>query len=173
MRKVPMLQLFRAGLFAAGYQLIAAASIGLAVTLLDGHWIIAQPESSTVFDGPDSLWNPGGSFASWAYLLAAFGVIFTSHRHTEITARRIRYASRLLDPTDADQATRALLTQFCLSCMGFVILLLKPPLDLPTEDSLCVGCASLVSIGWPGMMSIGLASFGANARAAHRALKPR
>jgi hypothetical protein len=172
MSQVPMLRLCQAGLIAAGYQTIAVVSIALAILLLAGHGIDARPGLAEAPNGSGSLWNPAGPLASWANLLTAFGVIFTNNRHVEDTARYIRHATRLLNPTVPDQTTIALLVQFWLVSVAFVICALKPSPDFFIQVGDRLGCAWVASIVWPGMMSIGLAGFGANARAAHTALEP-
>jgi hypothetical protein len=136
------------------------------------HGIEARPELSDISNGSGLLWNPIAPLISWANLLTAFGVIFTNNRHIEITAAHIRHGSRLLNPIAPDQAAIALLVQLWLASVGFVIFVLGPSPDFFIEVGDRLGCASVASIAWPGMMSIGLAGFGANARAAHRALEP-
>ena len=172
MSKVPLLRLCQVGLIAAGYQAIAVVSIALAILMFAGHGIDARPGLAEASNGSGSLWNPIGRLASWANLLTAFGVIFTNNRYIEITAGHIRHASRLLNPTAPDQIAIALLVQLWLASVGFVIYALKPSPDFFIEFGDRLGCAWVASIVWPGMMSIGLTGFGANARAAHRSLEP-
>ena len=167
-----MWQLFQAGFVAAGYQLIAFVSIASAIFLLTRHGIIAPSGIAEVSDGSGSWPPPVEMLVLWADLLTALGVILTNHRHIEITARRIRRASRRLNPAQPNHAARAFWAQLWLAAVGFVILVLKsaPDFLIGIEDYL--GCDWTVSFGWPGLMSIGLASFGTNARAAGQALHP-
>jgi hypothetical protein len=166
-----MLRLFQAGLIAAGYQLLAIVLITVAVSLLALHGIIDWSGLSELSNETDWLSIPADPLVCWAYILTALGIIFTDHRYIEITARHICYASRLLDPSKPAQATNVLLAQLWLTSIGFVALVLKSPPDLFVEVGRRLECDWIALVAWPGIMSIGLASFGSNARAAHKALK--
>jgi hypothetical protein len=166
-----MLRLLHAGIIAAGYQLLAVVLITVAVSLLAQHGIIDWPGLSELSNGTDSLSILADPFVCWTYILTALGIIFTDHQYIGITARRICYASHLLNPSKPAQATNVLLAQLWLTSIGFVALVLKSPPDLFLEVGRRLGCDWIALVAWPGIMSIGLASFGSNARAAHKALK--
>ena len=159
-----MLRLFRAGLVAAGYQLAAVASIGATVTLLAAYGFVAPFELARV-SSSDQVWAAVEPFLSWSDLLTAVGVVFTSDAYLEPTARLIRLASRSMCPGDPERAANILLVQLWLVSVVLAILVLKPP-DRLVEAGYRHGCAWAVSLGWPGVTSVGLASFWTNARAA-------
>ena len=164
-----MLRLFRAGLVAAGYQLAAVASIGATVTLLAAYGFVAPFESARV-SSSDQVWAAVEPLLSWSDLLTAVGVVFTSDAYLEPAARRIRLASRSMCPGDPERAANILLVQLWLVSVVLAILVLRPPPDGLIEAGYRHGCAWAVSLGWPGVTSVGLASFWTNARAARKAL---
>src|SRR5262249_55732146 len=147
-----------------GCQLVAVASLASAISLLAGYRIIAQPALGGISDASDSWSVPMELVVSSADLLTAFGVILTNHRYTEIIAMRISCASRLLNPAKPDQAAKILRAQLWLTSIGCMIFVPKPPQDFVVRLQDYLGYDWVGSFGWPGLMSIGLESFGANAR---------
>jgi hypothetical protein len=166
-----MLRLFQVGLIAAGYQLLAVVSIVVAVSLLAQRGILVRSVSSASSDEAGLFLIIADPVVCWAYILIALGIIFTDNQFVEITARHICNASRFWNPDKPDQATNILLAQLLLTSIGFVALVIKAPPYLFVEIGRRLGCTWVALIVWPGIMSVGLASFGANARAAHKALK--
>jgi hypothetical protein len=164
-----MLRLFRAGLIAAGHQLVAVASIGTVVSLLAGYDLVVPFGPSRISAG-DQIWAVVEPLLSWSDTLTAVGVVFTSAAYLEPTARRIRLASRSMCPSDPGRAANILLAQLWLVSVVLAILVLRPPPDGLIEAGYRHGCAWAVSFGWPGVTSVGLASFWTNARAARKAL---
>lgn len=150
-----MIGLFQAGFAAACMQLIA---------------IVLETIGFFFAGGDDCQSEPTLSFLTWCYLLTALGVALTTDRFVTTTAGRIRRASRLLDPTQPHLATENWLSQLCLASLGFgVIAFHSPPYFLAAACDF-IGFTCGASIAWSGMMSIGAASFGANAQATRRAL---
>jgi hypothetical protein len=100
------------------------------------------------------------------YLLAAAGVAATRHRFVDLTAARIGRASRLMNPSDPDRAANTLMISLWFTAMGFGAVTLGSPPSFLTEQGWHLGYFDAAPIIWSGMMSIGVASFGANAQAA-------
>lgn len=165
-----MLRLFQAGLVAACIQFIAVALATLVAFLSVRHELIVRAWLSC--GGSDFESPPTSIFRLliWVYLLTALGVALTSARFVDFTAARIRRASRLMRPTAPDYGAKTLLVQLWLAAIGFAILALRSPPDSFIEASRYFGFTCAASIAWPGLMSIGVASFGANAQAARKAL---
>jgi hypothetical protein len=90
-----VLPLLKAGFVAATRQLAGVAIITSSVILLASHGLIFQ--GASVVDGnPEGLWRSISPFLVWAYLLIGTGVALSSGRSIDITATRIRSASRLV-----------------------------------------------------------------------------
>lgn len=161
-----MLKLLRAGYVAAIRQIAAVFLIVLAVVTLTkigvlgvGHPI---PRVQTVYQ--ESL------LFAYADVLTAIAVISTCDRSSLQTADSIRRASRLMNPADPNRAADVLQSLLWIPTAGFAILTLTPPSVL-IEACNCIGLSWVVGISWPGVMSICMAAFGANARAASRAAR--
>jgi hypothetical protein len=99
------------------------------------------------------------------YLLTALGVALTRHRLVDLAADRVRHASRLMNRSDPDRAANTLMVSLWFMAMGFGAVTLSSPPSL-TEQGWHLGNFDAAPIIWSGMMSIGVASFGANAQAA-------
>jgi hypothetical protein len=131
---------------------------------------LIAPASSGVGPAFDSQFASISPLLTWIYLLTALGVALTSNRFVDFTTARIRGASRLMRPTEPDHATKTLLVQLWLAAIGFAVLALRSPPDSFVEAGRYYGFTCAASIAWPGIMSIGAASFGASAQAAKKAL---
>jgi hypothetical protein len=164
-----MLRLFQAGFIAAGYQLVAVVSNGVVVSLLVRYDLLVPPGSARI-PTVEQIWIFVEPLLSWADLLAAIGVALTSDAYLEPTAQRIRRASRTMCPTNPAQTTNILLVQLWMVAIILAIFVLAPPPVGLMEAGYRHGYAWAVSLGWPGITSIGVASFWTNARAAHKAL---
>lgn len=149
------MRLFQAGLVAACIELMA---------------IVLETIGLMFAGGYDCQSEPAISFLTWCYLLTALGVALTSDRFVTTTAARIRRASRAVHPRQPYLTTEILLSQLCLVSFGFgVIAWHSPPYVLEAAcDFFGFPCSA--SIVWSGIMSIGGASFGANAQATRNAL---
>lgn len=166
MRTGSIIRLVQAGLVAACAQLMAVALATLLVYLAARSGLIAP---TLVCPNVEVLPSSVSPLLTWFYLLTAIGIALTSGRFVDFTAAHIRRASRLMRPVEPDDATKALLVQLWLTAIGFAILTLRPPPHAWIEVGRYFGGACTASIAWPGMMSIGLACFGANAHAARKA----
>ena len=164
-----MLRLFQAGLVAACIQFIAVGLATLFAFLSVRNELIVSALScgGSDFDSPLTSIFP---LLIWVYLLTALGVALTSGRSVDFTAARIRRSSRLMRPTEPDYGAKTLLVLLWLAAIGFAILALRPPPDSFIEAGRYFGFTCAAWIAWSGMMSIGAASFGANAQAARKAL---
>jgi hypothetical protein len=100
------------------------------------------------------------------YLLTAVGVAATRHRFVDLTAERIRRASRLMNLSDPDRAANTLMISLWLAAIGFAAVSLGPPPSFLTAHGWHLAYFDAAPIIWSGMMSIGVASFAANAQAA-------
>jgi hypothetical protein len=163
-----MIRLFQAGLVAACAQFIAAALATLFAFLAARYGLIS-PTLAKICPDAEPLPASNPPLLIWIFFLTAIGIALSSGRFVDFTAAHIRRASRLMRPVEPDHATMALLVQLWLAAIGFAILTLRPPPDVWIELGRNVGAACAASIVWSGVMSIGLASFGANAHAARKA----
>ena len=161
-----MLQFLEAGLVAAVRQCAAVIAVTLIILLLALQKVI-MPGGW----GPES--DPFGfcSFVSrllvWAYLLTAIGLALTRDHSVTVTAGRIRYASRLINPKHG-ASTLAVALVLSAILLALFALHTPPGLLIETIQLFGIGCAA--SAVWAGMMSIGVACLGASAHAAVRAL---
>ena len=150
-----MIRLFRAG-FVGGCIQLGAVGLETIISNFSGG-IECQP-ASAVF------------FLPWCYLVTAFGAALTTGRFVTTTTAHIRRASRAVHPIQPNLTTKILLAQLYLASLGFGVLVLRPPPYFLVAVCDYVGFACGASIVWSGLMSIGAASFGANAQATRRAL---
>ena len=100
------------------------------------------------------------------YLVTAVGVAATRHRFVDLTAGRIRRASRLMNHSDPDRAAKTLTISLWFAALGFAVVSLSPPPSLLMEQGWHLGFFDAAPIIWSGIMSVGVPSFGANAQAA-------
>jgi hypothetical protein len=156
-----MLRLFQAGIIAALMQGLAILLATLLVFAY-GHHRIKNLEVPA--DDPTVLSLI--PLLQLIYLLTAFGVALTRHRFVDLTADRIRRASRLMNRSDPDRAANTLMVSLWFAAMGFGAVTLSSPPSFLTEQGWHLGNFDAAPIIWSGMMSIGVASFGANAQAA-------
>ena len=164
-----MLRLMQAGLVAGFVQAIAVAAVTTAILAWSGDgFSLPMPTS---FGSPIQYsLSSFATFVGWIDLLIAIGVALTGTPFVEATAICIRDASRRLRPTEPHHAAKILLAQLCVASAGFAILATRlPPFD-PIEVAETSGCGAAALFAWPGIMSIGVAAFGANAHAAAKAL---
>jgi hypothetical protein len=156
-----MLRLFQAGVTAACMQCLAI----LLATLLIFSYAHHRIENLQVpaYDPTVRSLIP---LLQLIYLLAAVGVAATRHRFVDLTAARVRRASRLMNPSDPDRAANTLMISLWFTAMGFAAVTLGSPPSFLTEQGWHLGYFDAAPIIWSGMMSIGVAGFGANAQAA-------
>ena len=159
-----MIRLILAGLVAASAQLMTVVLATVMVFVAGRSGLIALTLAEICPDG-EAL----SPLLTWIYLLTAIGIALTSNRFVNFTAAHVRRASRLMQASAPDHATKSLLVQLWLAATGFAILTLRPPPHLWIELGRCFGAGCSASIVWSGAMSVGLACFGANAHAARKA----
>ena len=164
-----MLRLMQAGLLAGSLQAFIVVAATIAVTLFFecGQPI---PALETVGSLPEQLLMGLVPFVTWSELATALGLALTANRYVDDSAARLRQASRRFHSAAPDHAVKALLVQLCIASAGFAALALRPPPDLLTETAGALECTALAALVWPGLMSIGVAAFGANAHVAAKAL---
>jgi len=156
-----MLRLFQAGAIAGLMQCIAI----LLATLLIFSYARHRIENLQV-PADDQAVLSLIPLLQLIYLLTAVGVAATRHRFVDLTAARIRRASRLMNHSDPDRAANTLMISLWFTAMGFAAVTLGSPPSFLTELGWHLGPFDAAPIIWSGMMSIGVASFGANAQAA-------
>ena len=164
-----MLRLLQAGLVAAGRQLVAVLVITFLASLLTSHDFAVQ-DASAMNSGTEGSLISLSQLLIWTYLLFAVGFTLTSDRWIGLTAKHIRHASRLMRFLPSGHASRTLVTQFSIAAVVFAIFALRAPPELLIEGSRYFGCAGAASIAWAGIMSIGVACFGASVHAALKSM---
>jgi hypothetical protein len=103
-------------------------------------------------------------------ILTAVFLSLIRNRHVEITAARVREACRQINKSKPDRVATVLMTQLILAAAGCAVLAMKMPPSHVLNIGVSFGDAGYVGAVWPGMMSVGIAIFGANAHAAVLAL---
>jgi len=105
------------------------------------------------------------------YLVIAVGLASTKHRFVNLTARRIRVAARRLHPTGVDHAVDTLHICLLMAALGFAALTLRSPPAFLTGFDWHLGASDAAPIIWSAIMSVGVASLGANAHATAQAAR--
>jgi hypothetical protein len=159
-----MRRLFHAGFVAALAQImaIAAATVAVTIALRCGLVIPASGAAESELQSVVRLLR-------WVDLFLAVGIALTQNRFIDETAERIREAARGFYPHVPDRACKALFIQLSVASAGLAVLALRPPPGLLIEAADTGGWGAAVMLIWPGVMSVGVAAFGANAHAARRA----
>lgn len=104
------------------------------------------------------------------YLLTALGIALTQGRFVEATAEHIRRASRALNPKRPTDGAKVLSVQLWFATIGFAVMTFHEPPAILVEATREWGCAAAAPMTWAAIISIGVASFGANAHAAMKAM---
>ena len=152
-----MSQLLHAGIVAARRQLAALVVFTLILLLT------AQITEKS--------WPSITPLLPWGCLLVALGFALNSGRSIEVTARRIRRGSDLFQVVGPKHMLMALTAQFGLAAILLAILALREPPDTIAVVAEYFGVGSAASIIWAGVMSVGVACFGASAHAALTAIE--
>jgi preprotein translocase subunit SecG len=161
-----MLQFFTAGIFAGGVQSIAV-TITIFFFLQSG---LLDLRSFGVGSETAAPLTKATALLTGVYLLTALGLALSRNRFVAATALRLRQASRRLYSVNPDYARMALLAQLTIAAVGSGLLALRPP-PLPLiEFADANGCAAIIPLIWPAVMSVAAATFGANAHAAAESL---
>jgi len=161
MKIVSMLRLFQAGVIAACIQSLAIILATLLILSYAHHRI----ENMQV-PADDPAVQPLIPLLQLVYLVTAVGVAATRHRFVDLTGGRIRRASRLMNHSDPDRAANTLTISLWFAAIGFAAVTLSSPPSFLTEQGWHLGSFDAAPIIWSGIMSLGVASFGANAQAA-------
>jgi hypothetical protein len=100
------------------------------------------------------------------YVMFAAGVALTEHRYVTLTSMRIRYASRLMSTTEPNRTAGTLAICLFFASIGCASLALEPPPAILASMNWHFGSDAAAPIIWSALMSVCVASFGANAHAA-------
>jgi hypothetical protein len=163
-----MFQFLKVGMIGAGLQLVIVTFVTCLISLPALRALIIPatkrlpPDAELLF-----VYSP----LKWLFFLVAVGIALTDSRLITFTAARIGYASRLMKPTVPDHAAKKLLALVGFTTFGLAILTLRPPPDFVIALSGWFQNSTTIYIMWSGLMSIGVANFGAITYAAWRAVK--
>jgi hypothetical protein len=152
-----MSQFLHAGIIAARRQLVALVALTLILLLITQI--------------TENFWPSTTPLLPWGCLLVAFGFALTSGRSVELTARRIRRGSHLVQVVGPRHVLMALTAQFGLAAILLAILALREPPHPIIVVAEYFGVGSAASIIWAGATSVGVACFGASAHAALKAIE--
>jgi hypothetical protein len=100
------------------------------------------------------------------YVVFAAGVALTKHRCVTLASTRIRHASRLMSSSEPDRAAGTLAICLLFASIGCASFALQPPPAILVSMNWHLGLHAAAPILWSALMSICVASFGANAHAA-------
>lgn len=100
------------------------------------------------------------------YVVLAAGVALTKHRYVRSTTMRIRHASHLKSPSEPDRLAGTLAICLFFASLGCASLALQPPPAILVAMNWYFGPHAAAPLLWSALMSICVASFGANAYAA-------
>ena len=159
-----MRRLFRAGLVAASAQILAVAAATVAVTIALRCGLVIPASGAA-----ESELQSAVRLLRWIDLFLAVGMALTRNRFIDETAERIREAAGRFYPPAPDRACKALFVQMSAASGGLAVLALRPPPGFLIAAADTWGWGPVVMLIWPGVMSVGVAAFGANAHAAGRA----
>lgn len=158
-------ELFLAGRVAAGRQLIAILLLTIGVRVL-----LTNACSTSTCDSKAMLLDVGVPLLAWSFLLTAMGCALTHDSFVDITAERMRRASQNMRPSSPKFASRLLLTRCSIAAAALAVAGLTGPPVLVNGVWCRAECGRFIQIVWPAVFSIGVATFGASAHAAYRAL---
>src|ERR1700678_2697594 len=159
-----MQRLFRAGLVAASAQILAVAVAIVAVAIALRHGLVIPASGAA-----ESELQSAVRLLPWIDLVLAVGIALTRNRFVDETAGRIREAARRFYPPAPDRACKALFVQLWAASAGLAVLALRPHPGFWIAAADTWGWGAVVMLIWSGVMSVGVAAFGANAHAAGRA----
>ena len=159
-------ELFLAGLVSAGRQLIAILLLTVTVRVVLANWCWTSN-----CDSRGTLLGVGVPLLAWAYLLTAIGCALTHDRFVDMTADRMRLASRNMRAWSPTFASRVLFVQCSIAAATLAATGLTVPPILMSKVWCSADCGWLIQILWAALFSVGAATFGASAHAAYRALK--
>jgi len=161
-----MRRLFRAGLVAASAQILAVAVATVALTIALRRGLVTPASGAA-----ESELQSAVRLLPWIDLVLAVGIALTRNRFVDETAGRIREAAQRFYPPAPDRACKALFVELWATSAGLAglaVLALRPPPGLSMQVADTWGWGAAAMLIWPGVMSVGVAAFGANAHAARR-----
>ena len=100
------------------------------------------------------------------YVVFAAGAALTKHRYVTLTSTRIRHASRLMSTTEPDRIAGTLAACLIFASIGCALFALQPPPAILVSMNWHLGTHAAAPILWSALLSVCVASFGANAHAA-------
>jgi hypothetical protein len=100
------------------------------------------------------------------FVVVAAGVALTKHRYVTLTSTRIRHASRLMSSSEPDRIAGTLAACLIFASIGCALLALQPPPAILVSMNWHLGPHAAAPILWSALLSVCVASFGANAHAA-------
>ena len=156
-----MRRLFRAGLVGASAQILAVAAATVAVTIALRCGLVIPASGAA-----ESELQSAVRLLRWIDLFLAVGIALTRNRFIDETAGRIREAARRFYPPTPDRACKALFVQLWAASAGLAVLAFRPAPGFLIAAADTWGWGPAVMLIWPGVMSVGVAAFGANAHAA-------
>lgn len=158
-----MLRFLEAGFIAGARQLLAVILSTSAVFLAVPKKVVLESVSVLVSDL--ELWPSVPVLLTWTYLLTAIGLALTENYRLDLTAKRIRHATRLLGE---EHPSKALASQLTIAAVLFGCLALRPPPQLLIDLCPYAGYPLVAPVVWAGIMTTAVAFFGASAHAAIR-----
>jgi hypothetical protein len=145
---------------------LIAGCIQAAVVLVITPLAIAQYRDDSSASGRD----PAQSMISLMpliYVVIAAGVALTKHRYLTMTTTRIRHASQLTSSSEPNRAAGTIAVCFLFASIGCVSFALQPPPAILVAVNWHIGpYAAAAPILWSALISVAVASFGANSHAA-------
>ena len=166
--RLTVFHVFQAGLVSAGIQFIASIFITFVVLVLTRVNLIGSPAPQLDLATDNSVAQVT-SFLTWAYFVTAIGTIFTNNRFVRMSAAYLQATSLLVKSSEPDHVIKSLVAPLWFSSIGFAVLALRPP-EFVLEFDRYLGFVDVFPLEWSLAMTIGLAYFGANTRAALRAI---
>jgi hypothetical protein len=100
------------------------------------------------------------------YVVFAAGVALTKHRYVTLTATRIRHASRLMSFSEPERAAGTIAICLAFASIGCASFALQPPPASLVDMNWHLGTYAAAPMIWSGILSVVVASFGANSHAA-------
>jgi hypothetical protein len=100
------------------------------------------------------------------YVMFATGVALTKHRYLTLTTTRIRHSSRLMSSSEPERAAGTIAICFLFASIGCASFALQPPPAFLVATNWHLGSYAAAPILWSALMSVAVASFGANSHAA-------
>ena len=164
-----MVRLLQAGLLAAQHQLALVIVITI-LSLIANHIMTYQDGSAGLID-VQAFWESAWTFLNWAYLVAAVGLAITSGEHIDETAESMKQAARSGRLGRSELVLECLLAQSGICSVMFAVVMLWGAPSPLVDTARHFGFASAAPVIWAALMSIGVASFGATAQAAYKAIK--